>query len=193
MTDTNPFGMGAIRRQVAAPEELKAGALVVGAVVPAEELQLHDQMYREAARDFPGSGEILFEDGNPDADNEGDWYSVKRAYGYWKSPVIMTEAQRWQRLMDWPRLPTYEEASQWQASADAEALNALSDRAMVFRQRFAECRRLAEVGGIAFWRPKMSLPPDRAGLVSIADVVTWLLDVAPEPLEAWRKELTTKG
>jgi hypothetical protein len=182
MTDQNPFGVGVPKRQIAPPAELKAGLLVVPAPVPAEELQLHCQMYRDSARDFAGAYEILFEDCNEDGSfDENEWFNAP--------PGRVSQAQAWQKIMDWPRLPTFDEASQWQSAATVEAMNALTSRVMTFRANYAECMRLAEAGGVAFWRSRISLPPDRVGSVSIADIAGWLLEAAPVTLAAWVEQL----
>jgi hypothetical protein len=196
MTDqnSNPFGTGAIRRQVAAPEGSRAGLLVVPGTIPAEELQLHDQMYIQAKRDLPGSGEVLFEGSDDEpGDQDREWYTRPLSYGR-SVAGSKSQAEHWAEIMSWPKsvLPTFAEAMQWSVSADCEAYNALVDRVMVFRERFAECERLAKLGGVLYWRGKMGLQshdPD----VSENDVAQWLAaDVADITLAAWRKELEAR-
>jgi hypothetical protein len=82
-------------------------ALVVPEADP--QLELTEMMYRRAARDFPGAYEVIFVDFlEEDPDRE-----------------IFCNPERWQELMSWPRLPTLEEAKQWQEYADASAEAAL--------------------------------------------------------------------
>jgi hypothetical protein len=188
MTDTNPFGSGVIRRQVAAPEEVKAGALSVGAVVPAEELQLHDLMFRTSARDFPGAGEVLFEE-----DNADEWYRPPAVYGQ-KLAGRMSQAEHWQKIMSWPRLPTFDEALQWQQSATAESYNALADALAVVRQDWAEAEALAALGDDVFWREAMpkALPGTRDvnAPLSCYQVAFWLsTDTNRTAWPGWRKQL----
>jgi hypothetical protein len=142
-------------------------------------------MYRQAARDFPGSGEVLFED---EGDSLEEWEGMPRVAG------AVSQAERWKRIMQWPRLPSFDEAQQWQQSANAESYNALVDRVQVFRANWAEYERLAKLGGIEFWRAKMSLPPDqRTKELSPYDCAVWLSDVSPGALKAWANELSAKG
>lgn len=181
MTTDNPFGMNVVRRQIKPPEELRAGLLVVPARAAAEELQLHCQMYRDSARDYPGSFEVLFEDcledGTPDQDA---WFNAP--------PGHVSQAAHWQKIMDWPVEPTFDEASQWQDAATIEAFNALVDRIVVFRQDFAEFERLATLDP-AYWRKKMPQPADRAAPASVPEIVQWLATVAPVTLASWRAQL----
>jgi hypothetical protein len=192
LTDGNPFGAGVIRRSIAAPEEVRAGALVVGTVVPAEELQLHDLMFRTSARDFPGSGEVIFED-----DAADEWFAVPTIYGR-KMGGAKSQAERWQQIMTWPRLPTQAEAEAWALNADVQAYNALVDATAVFRQDWAEAEELAALGDDVFWREALSmrvLPGVRDSSTPLTtDGVAFQLvtDTSREVWPRWREQLIAK-
>jgi hypothetical protein len=81
-------------------------ALIVPGANP--QLEISEQMYRCARRDFPGSGEVIFVDVDEQTGEEMFFY-----------------AERWQRLLTWPRLPTLAEAEQWKARQEARAATAL--------------------------------------------------------------------
>lgn len=94
-------------------------ALIVPSVAATGcELLAHEEMHRTAARDFPGAGEVIFEE-------------LDEATG----AVDFANAARWQVLMSWPRLPTIEEADQWQKWAEARCLAAWWDRLRAASQR----------------------------------------------------------
>jgi hypothetical protein len=201
MTDTNPFGAGVIRRQITPPEGSKAGLLVVPATIPSQELQIHCQAFRDSTIDHPGAHEVLFEETLEDGSTDDDaWLSVPYVYGQ-SSAGRISQADKWRRIMDWPegRPPTFAEAQEWQMAVGAEAQAALVDRIMAFRERYQECEALAERGGLAFWRGKVSLPPERRDqTLSIPDVVNYLTEASPATVATWAAELdkaeaATKG
>jgi hypothetical protein len=89
----------------------RAPALYVSPPATFAELFAMEQAHREAARDYPGAGEIIFTAMNDETGAE-DWDEEK-------------SARHWQRLMKWPRLPTITEALAFQANANARMQAAL--------------------------------------------------------------------
>jgi hypothetical protein len=84
-------------------------ALYIGAFMSDRELLITERMHREAARDFPGSGLCMFTQLNDDGEEVWD----------------EGEGARWRKLMQWPREPTIEEATAFQAYINARAKAAL--------------------------------------------------------------------
>jgi hypothetical protein len=84
-------------------------ALVVPARATQAELLVLEEMFRMSP--FPGTGEMMFIDVDEETGEE-----------------MFVNAERWQVLMKWPRLPTISEADAWQANAEARLLATYWDR-----------------------------------------------------------------
>jgi hypothetical protein len=178
--DQNPFGQNVIRRPIAVEDGVKAGNLVVGTTVPAHELQLHGLMYQNAPA---GAHEVMFED-----DDEDVWFKVPVVYGQQPIAGLTSQAERWQKIMSWPRLPTYDEAEQWRVSVNATAYNALSDAIMNYRARWAEAEQLAALGDGEFWRTRLAIPDTQRAPSEYETVFQLITATNPAVWPAWRDQ-----
>jgi hypothetical protein len=114
MTDENPMIQNLmIDREDGRP--IPGPAIVVGEPMSDRELLITERMHRQAARDYPGSGVILFTETDEDGVEQFD-NSVGQS---------ITEAAKWRAIMKWPRDPTIAEVMAFQANVDAMAKAAL--------------------------------------------------------------------
>ncbi|SHG10322.1 hypothetical protein SAMN05443248_0294 [Bradyrhizobium erythrophlei] len=98
-------------------------AFMVGEPLPDRELLIAERCFREAARDYPGSGLVMFTMIDEATGEEGFDTSLN-AVGQ-RSAGQVTEAERWRRIMNWPVDPTVAEVMAFKANADARAQAAL--------------------------------------------------------------------
>jgi hypothetical protein len=94
-------------------------ALTVGQPLADRELIISERCYREAKRDFPGAGEVIFTM-TDEATGEEVWDTSPATIGQGTTGQI-TEAAKWRKIMGWPIDPTVAEALAWQANANARA------------------------------------------------------------------------
>lgn len=99
-------------------------AFVVGQPLPDRDLQIAERCFREAARDYPGSGLVLFTQ-RDEMTGEEVFDVSPLAIGQGVGPQL-GEAAKWRAVMTgWNRDPTVSEAMAWQANANARAAGKL--------------------------------------------------------------------